>query len=195
MMKLQPAGRDDQQSRPDLLSIMIVVVASIAVLLFLLPWLTVETAMSGFDIASIAPDRWPHMGTFPNGIVFILPLILTSISYQYFRRWRDTRRPRRRATTTAMLVVGLGGTLIWMYAYTINTTDYLNLRDPTIMQPGNPNLPDVEFLEDGTRRQYSTSDILQEQFTVVLWLHLMLSMSLLILPWLDQRLPDDPPAY
>ncbi|PJF43675.1 MAG: hypothetical protein CUN55_07855 [Phototrophicales bacterium] len=173
---------------------MIVSVASTTVLLFFFPWLNVESNLSGFDIASITTERWPHMRTFPNGIVFILPLVVISIAYQYFRRWRDDKRPRRRATTTAMLAIGLAATAIWIRAYTLNTTDYLNLRSPTIVQPTNPNLPDVEII-DGKRRQYTTSDILSEQFTVAMWLHVMLGASLLFLPWLDQRPPDEPPVY
>ncbi len=194
MSRSRRYGRD-KQSRPDPLSIMIVAVASTTVLLFFMPWLTVEAAMSGIDIASIAAERWPHMGTFPNGVVFILPLVVLSVAYQYFRRWRDDKRPRRRATTTAMLVIGIVATIIWLRANTINTTDYLNLRDPSILQPTNPNLPDIAFNADGTRRQYTTGDILREQFTIELWLHLMLAISLLILPWLDPRPEDDPPAY
>lgn len=177
----------------DILSIMIVAVAAATVILFVVPWLTVESDLSGIDIASLAPDRWPHMDGVSSGMLVILPLVTLSILYQYARRWRDEYRPRRRSTTVAMQLIGILVTAYWIRTYTVNTTDYLNLRDPEILQPGSPYLPEVEFTDDGTRREYSTGDILQEQFTVFMWLHLMLGISLLILPWLDQRPEDDPP--
>ena len=191
--------RRSEKPRLDPLSMMICSVGVMLLFVFLFfPWLNVEQNLSGFDIASSSAITLPQMedSAIPNGIVFILPLVIGSILYQYFRRMWDVHRPHRRATTVGMLFIGIIAMILWVRAYTIQTTDYLNLRDPELyfeqIDRDNPAVPTIEIDEDGSLRKYSTGDILSEQFTFEMWLYLALSTSLLILPWLDQRPEAEP---
>lgn len=186
-----------EKPRLDPLSLIICAVVIMLLLVFaFIPWLNVEQNMSGFDIAASTTITFPQMeeAVFPNGVVFILPLVLGSILVQYFRRMWDQYRPRRRLTTVSMLLVGIVTTALWVRSYTVQTTDYLNLNDPALyFEQVNQNnaLPVIEVDEDGKLRKYSRSEVLNEQFRFEMWLYLALSTSLLILPWLDQR-PESP---
>lgn len=175
----------------DLLSLIIAAVALTVLALFFFPWLDTDEYLSGLDVAS---RNLQVTENFPSGIVFILPLVVGSILFQYYRRVRDDVRPRRRFATISMLVVGLIATGLWIRAYTLNATDMLNA-----LATGIPELPeDPAFPTDSVEVEpepYTTGDILREQFTIELWLHLALAASLLVLPYLDPRPPADPPEY
>ncbi len=188
------ATRRKPEPKPplDLLSLMIAAVALTVLVLFFFPWLqSEEEPLSGLDVAS---RNLEVTKDFPSGIVFILPLVVVSMLFQYYRRVRDTVRPRRRFATISMLVVGLIATLLWVRNYTLNATDRLN-EQAAAAQFGD--LPDDPRFETDTvssePETYSTGDVLRDQFTFELWLHLALSMSLLVLPYLDTREPDEPP--
>lgn len=183
----------------DLLSLMISSVALTLLFIFVfLPWLNVDSNMTGLDI--IAADVTtsgrsilPHMedAVIPNGIVITLPLVQASILFQYTRRMFDTERPRRRATTVGALVVGIIVTVMWVWTYTVETTDLFNLQDPDIVFDNVTNENDSLPVPQQGYGDYTTSDVLGEQFTTEFWLYLMLSLSLFVLPWLDQR-PEAP---
>ncbi|NDJ86835.1 MAG: hypothetical protein GYB66_13205 [Chloroflexi bacterium] len=200
MAKRRKAARtahkpQEERPRVDMVSLMIAAVALAVFVLFFFPWLTGDENLSGLDVASrnlaITED-------FPSGVVFILPLVAGSILFQYYRRVRDAVRPRRRLATLLTLIVGLIATGLWVRTYTIKATDFLNDQPPPptslddVLDPGfsaedRPLPPQQE--------PYTTGDVLREQFTTELWLHLALGASLLILPFLDTRPPADPPEY
>lgn len=189
------AKRPQRSPRPiHTLSLIISAVALTVVVLFLLPWLRADEDLSGLDIASrnIAITE-----QFPEGVVFIIPLVVGSILFQYYRRVRDTVRPRRRLTTVLMLVIGLVATILWIRNYTLNATDYYN---ELAQSPITDELPidpafEVEQAQQPDSELLSTGDVLRDDFTVELWLHLALAASLLFLPFLDNRPEAAPPQY
>lgn len=185
--------RAKQSPRPiHALSLVIAAVALTVIVLFLLPWLTADDSLSGLDIASrnIAITE-----QFPEGTIFIIPLVIGSLLLQYYRRVRDTVRPRRRFTTALMLLIGLVATVLWIRNYTLNATDYIN---ELAQSPATNTLPidpafEVEQAERVATEPVSTGDILRDHFTVETWLHLALAAALLILPFLDTRPEAEPP--
>lgn len=194
-----------QQQAPrqlDPISLMISTVSITVLTLFLFfPWLNVDAQMTGLDIISAdvttsGVSRLPHMedAIIPNGILITLPLVQASVLYQYIRRMFQPRRPRRRTTTAGAILLGIVVTILWMWAYAVETTDLFNLQDPDILLEDvvddNESLPRPQDGFGG----YTTDEVISEQFTVEFWLYLMLNCSLLVLPWLDQREEAPPPA-
>ncbi|MCB9437741.1 MAG: hypothetical protein H6673_12265 [Anaerolineales bacterium] len=189
------AKRLQRSSKPiHALSLIISAVALTVVVLFLFPWLQATEDLSGIDIASrnIAITE-----QFPEGVVFIIPLVAGSILVQYYRRVRNTVRPRRRLTTALMLSIGLVATILWVRNYTLNAVDIYNtlLQNPiTDELPIDPAF-EVEQVERPAPELLSMGDVLRDDFTVELWLHLALAASLLFLPFLDSRPEADPPQF
>jgi hypothetical protein len=195
--KKNPSTTQLQQepTKINTLGLIISAVALSILVLFFVPWVQGAEGgenLSGLDVASrtvaITDD-------FPGGVVFILPLVVGSILFQYYRRLKQSVRPRRRLSTLAMLIIGLIATGLWIRSYTINATELLNEQEtietvaPEIFTENQGNEPteDTDTQTTTLREPVTTGDVLQEQFELELWLHLALSASLLILPFLDDR--------
>lgn len=181
----------------NILGLIISAVALAVLVLFFVPWIKGVDggdSLSGLDVASrtiaITED-------FPGGIVFILPLVVGSVLFQYYRRIKQSVRPRRRLSTFFMLIIGLITTVLWVRHYTINATEWLNEQSTVNAIPsesdifpenrGDTPLDDDSVETASSREAVTTGDVLREQFEIELWLHLALSASLLILPFLDDR--------
>ncbi len=188
--------KPEPKPQVDILSLMIAAVALTVLVLFLFPWLQGDEALSGLDVGS---RNLVLTEDFPAGIVFILPLVTGSVLIQYYRRVRDTMRPRRRSVTAAMLIIGLVCTILWVRIYTLNATESLNTD--LVTQSESPD--DLSVDPDATssappvavtqQEPYTTGEVLQDRFTFELWLHLALGMALVVLPFLDPRPEVDPP--
>lgn len=175
------------------LSLLISAVALTTAVLFLFPWLKTSGNLSGFDIAS---RNITVTEGFPEGVVFIVPLVVASLLVQYYRRVRDTVRPRRRLTTALSLAIGVVATVLWIRNYTLNATDFYNEQARNLLIPADVPIDpafEVAVAERATPELLSTGDVLRQDFTVEFWLHLALATSLLILPFLDTRPEAAPP--
>lgn len=169
------------KARLNSLSLIIAATALAVIVLFIFPWLNAEEPLSGLDIAS---RNLQITENFPSGIVFILPLVVGSMLFQYYRRIWDTVRPRRREVTALMLLVGLIATGLWIRIYTIKATEFLNSETYVEVEDLPPAATPEEALPT---KVYTTGEVLREQFTPELWLHVALSAALLVLPFIDPR--------
>jgi hypothetical protein len=161
---------------------MIAAVALTVVVLFFFPWLEGTNNLTGLDIAT---QNLILTEQYPSGVLFILPLVAGSILYQYYRRIRQAVRPRRRLTTSMMLIIGLSATILWLRTYAVNARDQLN---------DNLLLFSVTNAEEEIRTEpYTIGEVLSEQVRFELWLHLAMGTALLVLPFVDPRPPADPP--
>lgn len=178
------------------LSLTISALALTVIVLFLFPWLQGDEALSGLDVAS---RNLQITENFPSGVVFIVPLVVASILYQYYRRVLEPQRPRRRGLTAVMLIIGLVATGLWIRLYTINATEFLNQAEEaaalanTSLPTGNVDTP-PSIAPPQTIPVHTTGEVLRERFTFELWLHLALAAALVFLPFLDTRPPVDPPV-
>jgi hypothetical protein len=201
--KKQPSttGLQQEQTKFNTLGLIISAVALATLVLFVVPWVQGVDGgqnLSGLDVASRTVTVTDN---FPGGIVFILPLVVASVLFQYYRRLKQPVRPRRRLSTLAMLIIGLIATGLWVRTYTINATELLNGQEPTetvlpeifTENQSNDTPEETEAETTANIEPVTTGDILQDQFQLELWLHLALSASLLILPFLDDRPEAEPP--
>ena len=196
--KKQPYGKQShpEPTKINTLGLIISAVAVAVLVLFFVPWVKGVDGgqnLSGLDIASRTVSITED---FPGGVVFILPLVVTSVLFQYYRRLKQPVRPRRRRSTAAALIVGLIATGLWVRIYTINATEFLNEQqtiEATQPEIFAANEGDTSSEDTDTEAQTPTIDpattgtVLREQFELELWLHLFLAGALLILPFLDDR--------
>ncbi|MCQ3932113.1 MAG: hypothetical protein DPW16_16805 [Chloroflexi bacterium] len=168
--------RPENKPRLHFLSLAIAAIGLAVVGLFVLGvWLETpgennETdSFTGFDLAARNVN---FTEDFPSGIMFILPIVVGAMTFQFYRRIATPERPGSRVNNALMLLLGIVVVLLWMRTYTLNVTDALN---------------ESLFVTSGEHAPYTNGDIIRDFFTSEIWLCLALSVILLILPFFDKR--------
>ncbi len=176
------ANQETQDKSLNYLSLLISAVALTVIFIFLLPWVDVPDTgsnvevLTGIDIATQSTTLTED-DLIPSSVLFITPLVAAGFLWEYYRKLKSPYRPRRRWQYAGMIVMGIGFTCYWYYAYATHASDCL--------QDG------VCLAATQEQSEYTTQQVIENLYTVNTWIYLVLSLLLIVFPFWDHR-PQEP---
>lgn len=175
-------SENNQSKSLNYLSLVISAIALTVVFIFLMPWVDVPDTgsnvelLTGIDIATQSTTLTDD-DIIPSSVLFITPLVAVGFLWEYYRKLKSPYRPRRRWQFAGMMLMGIGFTCYWYYAYATQAADCLQSGECLAVT--------------AEQSEYTPRDVVENLYTLNTWIYLMLSLLLVVFPFWDQR-PQEP---